>query len=182
MGLFLQTVLVLNGNENAVKATLEQVEKDSDIDLAASECQYQSLPKGTSVLLNENCTGYGELAQTLSDKLARPVLLLYIYDEDFWGYFFYENGRELDCFQTMPDYFEENSEEDNLHAGGNSRLIAEYFGVEEAEINKYFRVWTEELLDDYEAKAYEDDAFGQCDCWQMVDFMRKLGFPYGFPL
>lgn len=27
-------------------------------------------------------------------------------------------------------------------------------------------------------KAYPDDEFGMGDCWQMADFMRKLGLPY----
>ena len=29
-------------------------------------------------------------------------------------------------------------------------------------------------------KAYEGDEFTLGDCWQMADFMRKLGYPYEF--
>lgn len=180
MGLFLQIVLVLDENEAAVKAVLEQIEKEDSMDVIASECRFQSRPKGTAVLLNEHCTGYEDLAQTLSERLTRPVLLLYIYDEDFWGYYFHVNGRALDCFQTIPDYFSDGSEEEALDAVGNSGLIAKVFGIEEAEIEKYITVRTEEQMEDLEGKAYEGDEFGQGDCWQMADFMRKLGFPYEF--
>ena len=180
MGLFLQTALVLNKNEAGIKAALERIEKDASLDVVASECKFQSRQKGTAVLLNENCLGYEELAETLSDELVRPVLLLYIYDEDFWGYYFHVNGRALDCFQTIPDYFSDGSEEEALDAVGNSGLIAKVFGIEEAEIEKYITVRTEEQMEDLEGKAYEGDEFGQGDCWQMADFMRKLGFPYEF--
>ena len=104
-------------------------------------------------MLNENCLGYEELAETLSDELVRPVLLLYIYDEDFWGYYFYENGKSLDCFQTVPDYFSDGSEEEALAAVGNSGLIAKYFGIEESEIEKYLAARTEEQLEFSEGKA-----------------------------
>lgn len=180
MGLFLQTVLVLNKNETGVKAALERIEKVASLDVVASECKFQSRQKGTAVLMNENCMGYEELAQTLSEELVSPVLLLYIYDEDLWGYFFYENGRVLDCFQTVPDYFSDDSEEEALAAEGNSGLIAKYFGIEESEIEKYLAARTEEQLEFSKGKAYEDDEFEQDDCWQMADFMRKLGFPYEF--
>ncbi len=180
MGLFLQTALVLNKNEAGIKAALERIEKDASLDVVASECKFQSRQKGTAVLLNENCMGYEELAETLSDELVRPVLLLYIYDEDFWGYYFYENGKSLDCFQTVPDYFSDGSEEEALAAVGNSGLIAKYFGIEESEIEKYLAARTEEQLEFSAGKAYEDDEFEQDDCWQMADFMRKLGFPYEF--
>lgn len=178
MGLFLQAVVALHAGEGAVRAALAEMEKNGDMGLVASECQCRESRKGTAVLCNEACAGYGDLAKGLSEALEQPVLLLYIYDEDFWGYFFYEGGRELDCFQPIPDYFEEVPEEERGRMLGNSGLVSEYFGVEEAEIEGYLTEWTEEKLECYEEKAYADDEFGQCDCWQMADFMRRLGFPY----
>lgn len=47
-------------------------------------------------------------------------------------------------------------------------------------IKRYLVFWTEEMLNNYEKKAYEDDEFGQCDSWQMADFMRKLGYPFEY--
>lgn len=59
---------------------------------------------------------------------------------------------------------------------GNAEIIAKYFDVEAASIEKYLVHWSEDMMD---KKAYEDDEFGYED-WQMVDFMRKLGYPYEF--
>ena len=47
-------------------------------------------------------------------------------------------------------------------------------------MERYIRFWTEDMMEQYEQPAYPGDEFGQCDCWQMADFMRKLGFPYTF--
>ena len=38
-----------------------------------------------------------------------------------------------------------------------------------------FMAW--DLEEDDPGKAYEDDEFASGDCWQLVDFMRKLGLP-----
>ena len=104
---------------------------------------------------------------------------LYLYDDDFWGYFCCENGELLDEFNPMPDYFEEASEEERQRVAGNSALIAERFQVPEAEVAGYLKAWPEDILDaDETEKAYESDEFSQGDCWQMADFMAKLGYPY----
>lgn len=182
MGLFMETAIIQNGEENIVKAALERIEDTkSSFALSASECQYQKYDKGVLILFNEGCNGYDELAKELSEEINSPVLLLYIYDDDFWGYYFYENGKEIDCFYPMPDYFDEGVTQERLNYLLDKKVIVEYFGVEEKEIENYLVLWSEDLEEQVyisDIKAYEDDEFGQCDCWQMADFMRKLGYPY----
>lgn len=181
MGMFLQNVIMLDCDEATAKAAIKKAEQISDssmLELVPEECQFQQFPKGTSILLNDRCCGYEPLAQTLSEAAMKPVMLLYIYDDDFWGYCFYDKGELLDTFTPMPDYFEDASEEDRREIAGKSSLIASYFQIKEEEIQNYLVSWTEDIMEDFEAKAYEDDECGQCDCWQMIDFMRKLGFPY----
>lgn len=178
MGLFLQTVIIPNCKESVAQAALERVEQNSDFDLVSADCLYRENANGITILLNERCYGYEELAASVSKEVAQPVLLLYIYDEDYWGYYLYAEGEELDCFNPMPDYFEEVSEQERKRVAGNSAVLAKYFDVNEALIKDYLVLWTEERMEDYESKAYEDDEFKQCHCWQMADFMKKLGYPY----
>ena len=140
MGLFLQTVILPNCKESLIKTAVEQVEERTNIGLIAADCLYKELNDGVNILLNRHCFGYEELAKELSLCITQPVLLLYIYDDDFWGYFFYENGNELDRFNPMPDYFEDVSEEERESFSGNSKIISKYFNVNEEDIKNYLNI------------------------------------------
>ena len=146
--------------------------------LEPAQCRYAVHGTGVSVLLNDDCVGFEGLAETVSVQLGKPVMLLYIYDGDFWGYFLCENGSVLDAFNPMPDYFEEVPEEQKESMRVNAALIADRFHVDPAAIEKYLVFWTEEDLEEWDEKVYEDDEFGRGEDWQMADFMRRLGYPY----
>lgn len=191
MGLFLQTAILPECGEtqarNAVEAVakklggLDKGEKNKYefMNLIPEECQYKEQGGGTSILFNEECGGFEDLAEAISKETQKPILLLYIYDGDFWGYSLYDNGVEIDRFNPMPDYFEEASEAQMEKEKGNAEIIAKYFHVEKADIEKYLIFWTDELLESEDGqKAYEDDEFSIGEDWQMADFMRKLGYPY----
>lgn len=193
MGLFLQTAIIPDCSEtevrNAVAAVAEQYSQELEaphtdelkydiIDLIPKECKYQSAQNGISILFNEDCIGYDSLAGALSEELDKAVLLLYIYDGDYWGYFLYDKGLEIDQFVPIPDYFEKATEKELQQKKGNTGIIAKYFHVDKASIEKYIVFWTNSMRRSYSEKAYADDEFGQCEDWQMADFMRKLGYPY----
>lgn len=92
MGLFLQTAIIPNGEAREVRKAAENVAEYVEL-LDPAQCGYRESEQGVTVLFNESCCGYEELAKELSEELTSPVLLLYIYDEDFWGYYFYEGER-----------------------------------------------------------------------------------------
>lgn len=178
MGLFLQTAIILNCDESTAKTAVEKAEKIPGIGLMAPACQYKEFKHGVNIQFNEECDGFETLAKELSREVNQPVMLLYIHDEDYWGYDFYDNGKAVDSFNPMPDLYEEVSEQERERLAGKSAVIANYFQVDEAKIKNYLVAWTEDILENTTAKAYEDDEFEQCNCWQMADFMRKLGYPY----
>ena len=80
--------------------------EDSQMWIQPDECRWHLFDKGPAALLNDGCCGYEDLAKRLSSPLPSPVMVLYIYDDDYWGYFLYQNGMELDRFASLPDYFE----------------------------------------------------------------------------
>jgi len=176
MGLFLQTAILPHCGEEKARLAVEALaQADQDLCLEASGCRFFPCDKGVQILFNENCCGYDALAKGLSEKTGLAVMLLYIYDEDFWGYFFYENGTELDRFTPMPDYF--GNAPDGPDASGNCALIASRFEIPEETAAAYLFPWTDEDMEG-ERKAFDDDEFCVGDCWQMADFMSKLGWPY----
>lgn len=141
MGLFLQAAVMPGCTEAEVRAivntvaekytcTFDELEKGSgedDIiisDLIPDECQYAESADGVSILFNEDCIGYDSLAKVISKESGKTVLLLYIYDGDYWGYMLYERGEVIDQFNPMPDYFEEVSEEEIQKSKGNAESIA----------------------------------------------------------
>ena len=179
MGLFLSALIVQNASEEDVKKSLEKAGNDyPDWYLVSEECQYQKCGSGVKVLLSDMCCGYEDIPKEISEKLMCPVLLCYIYDGDYWGYFFYENGKELDVFKPIPDYFEDISMEQRKHLAGNSEIISKYFNIDNAKIKNYLQEWTEDILEAEEKRAYEDDEFCIGEDWQMADFMKAIRYSY----
>ena len=179
MGLFLQTAIVKDGDMGSIQSCLSEIAREyPDMNLNAQECVYHPYDRGVGILFNDHAAGFDPLAEALCAKLNATVLMLYIYDDDFWGYFLCENGREIDRFSPLPDYFDEDEEAVARYAGTPGQ-IARCFDVAEEEISRYIVRWSEDILDsDACETAYEDDESTYGDCWQMADFMRKLGFPF----
>lgn len=183
MGLFLQTAVIPDCTETMAREALERVARrqpsnECDMELHPDACRFAVHGTGVSILFEEDFAGFEDIAGTLSTETGRPVLLLYIYDGDFWGYFLCDKGEVVDAFSPMPDYFDEISEEMQEQMKGNAALIAQYFHVEVSSIDRYLIFWTEDVFEEEEKKAYEDDEFVIGEDWQMADFMRKLGYPY----
>lgn len=178
MGLFLQTLIVPDKEQQQVaQAVAAAARLHPGFELDPSKCQYRQGEKGTQVLCS--CNGYDSLAREISQQVQGPAMLLYIYDEDFWGYYLYDAGQQVDQFCPMPDYFEEVTPQQAEKMAGSSEVLSRYFGVQPKAVERYLQTWTDELMEQG-GKAYHKDEFDRCDCWQMADFMERLGFPYAF--
>ena len=175
MGLFLQTAIIPGCGEIMARDVLERLAPQKDWNLNVSECRFAANDRGVQIFFNDWCSGYEDMAECLSKETGRDVLLPYIYDGDFWGYFFCEDGMLADQFMPIPDYFDEENPVPD--ASGNAALIAERFHVPEESVAPYLTSWALDDLDGAE-KAFEGDEFPYGDCWQMVDFMARLGWPW----
>lgn len=172
MGLFLYTLLFPGGKEEACRAALERKAENPDRNIQPENCQWHTYPKGPAVQLNDGAMGF-DYAEPLSKRVNCPVLLAYIYDDDFWGYELWWKGKELDQFASLPDYFDQG---EPPNKPGDAELLARLFGVEPERIARYLTPWPpEEPVDEY---AYEGDVSAIGDSWQMADFLGALGFDY----
>lgn len=172
MGLFLQITLFPKGEAAKCQKALQQCSGDPQLSVQTDACCWSQYPKGTAVLLNPDCCDYETLAEKLSCLLDSPVMVLYIYDEDFWGYYLWKNGTEVDEFASLSDYFREGEPPDKP---GNLQKVSQSFEVEPESIEHYLIPWSEERTGSY---AYKTDEAAIGDCWQMADFMKALGFEY----
>jgi hypothetical protein len=131
-----------------------------------------------TALYPDDFLGWDEASSFLSVSLGAPVLSLHIHDGDLWMYVLFVNGDEVDHFNPIPDYWsEEPSPEERSLWMGDAGVVAEVWkGVDAPSIEKYLVTW--DLDEDESGKAYESDRFPFNDCWQLADFMQKLGLSY----
>lgn len=177
MGIFLHTVLFPGGDELKCRTALQRAAQEPDFSLHLDGCRWHLFDKGPAALLNDGCCGYEDLAKRLSSPLPSPVMVLYIYDDDYWGYFLYQNGMELDRFASLPDYFEPGSPPDRP---GNAPLLARIFSAAPGDIEPYLLPWPQAAAasDEEDVYACEGDFYAVNDSWQMTDFMEALGFDF----
>lgn len=109
VGVFLQVALFPGCDETAARAAVEAMGKAGFV-IDFPKCRYAQSFEGTQVLIEGDELGFAPLAKALS-AAVNPVMLLYIYDGDFWGYDFY-GGHEEDHFSALSDYFEPITQEE----------------------------------------------------------------------
>lgn len=135
----------------------------NEFEIELEACTVVECEAGNVIRLNDFCLAYDGLAKALSEKLEGPVLVCDIYDDDYWDYFLYKEGRELDRFMTVPDCFEEIPAEEWACWRGNAALLAQEFGCPEEAVSDYLRFW-------------RDDEENGWDAWEVVDFLEVAGF------
>ncbi|MDE6363579.1 MAG: hypothetical protein K2L86_04830 [Lachnospiraceae bacterium] len=162
MGVFWHAAVLKKQNRVDVQEVLGQLAVgENEFGLELDECIVHECEAGILIGVNDFCLAFEGLAKALSEKLDGPVLVCDIYDDDFWDYFLYKEGRELDKFMTVPDCLEEIAEEEWDHWRGNAALLSQEFGCSEEAVSEYLRFWGEE------------DGW---DAWEVVDFLAALGF------
>ncbi len=180
MGVFLQTALFPGCEESAARAAVETAAKNPAFQIDLKTCRYAQNFEGTQVLMEGDCLGFATLAKTLADLSENPVMLLYIYDGDFWGYDFY-GGKEEDHFRTRPDAFGPVSPREKQRLSGNPAALSGWLPTWDTEMmGRYLVHWSDLDEEAMEETACPGDQFPYGDCWQMTDFMARLGFPWAF--
>ncbi len=131
---------------------------------------------GVTAVFGETFSKSDHASEFLSKYLKAPVFSFHMYDDDFWMYLLYREGKLISKFHPKPRYFDEN--EDVEPWRGDAQIVAEVVpGVTVASIEKYFVFCTQE---NGQEKAYPSDQYPRWDFWQIIDFMDKLGLAYPF--
>lgn len=180
MGAFLQVALFPGCDETSARAAVKAAEK-AGASIAPERCRYAQSYEGTQVLMEGDTLGFAPLAKALSDAAVNSVMLLYIYDGDFWGYDFY-GGREEAHFSTLPDYFGPVAQEEKARLSGNPAALTGWFPIQNIHAVKCYLVHWSDLEEELDGEQFAllGDQFPYGDCWQMTDFAARLGFPWPF--
>jgi hypothetical protein len=131
-----------------------------------------------TVIYPEDFLDWDQASEHLSATLSKPVFSFHIHDGDLWMYILFHEGQPVDHFNPVPAYWEENLPQEDLDLWkGNAKLVSQLVPSAAAEaIAKYLITW--DLEAETTPKAYPEDEFPVCDCWQVSDFMKKLGLDY----
>lgn len=172
MGLFLQMAAVA-ATGDAVAGSIKRVAAEP----VNSEIIAHQGDKAL-VIFNEYAEGISEICRKVSSDLRAPVFYLHIHDEDLWMHEFFVNGALADQFNTMPDYWGEISQEEKARWRGNAEVIGQLWPSVTADSIRRYLVNHSDGVIAKDAKAYPSDCCQYWDCWQITDFMEKLGVPY----
>ena len=90
----------------------------------------------------------------------------------------FDRGNQVAQFNPLPEYWDDNiSDEDRAFWAGDAAAVAARIpGLAPRAIEPYFRHW--DFEEEEPGKAFAEDRFGYHDCWQLCDFMGKVGLKY----
>jgi hypothetical protein len=186
MGLFLAMSGVANSSRAAVEDVLQAYVTERGgtleaVDASADPTEALLIAESAShvtVLYPGEFVQWDDASQFLSRTLGTTVVSLHIHDEDLWMYVLFSKGAQVDQFNPIPDYWQRKMPKSEKQLWtGNADVVAQHWpDVSPESIRNYLFVWDLNVAES--DNAYDDDQFPYNDCWQVTDFMRRLGLVY----
>jgi hypothetical protein len=186
MGLFLAMSGVVGAKKEAVESALRSF--TSARKGSFSHATRSTEEPNTLVLLEDDskCSvlypwgflEWDEASRHLSSELGAPVFSFHIHDEDLWMFVLFDKGEPVAQFNPLPEYWDDSiSDEERSSWSGDAATIAAHVqGTTVSAIRPYLRHW--DLDEGDPGKAFPDDQFHFHDCWQMCDFLKRVGLTY----
>ena len=130
------------------------------------------------------------LSADLSHLLGAPTFLFHLHEGDTWLYWFYVNGKEIDHYDSLPEYWESDTPAEEVESSGQPRVVAGALGLDPQTISPYLKRElgdAPEISDEYDevnlamemldtdARVHPDDKYDVWDARVMFDFMRRVG-------
>ena len=93
-------------------------------------------------------------------------------------YVLFSKGEPVDQFNPIPNYWRRKMPtSDKQLWSGNAAVVAQHWpDLLPESIREYLVEW--DLNEGDSDNAYADDQFPYNECWQMTDFMHRLGLVY----
>lgn len=163
---------------NYAKTVNGGVQKEENINSDNDNCCIIEEANGnTTVFYPDGYIEWDDSSEFISKELNASVFSFHIHDGDLWMYLLYNNGKVVDQFNPIPDYWDANLSEEEIESWkGNAGILTKHVHyIRPGEVEKYLVRW--DLEEEENSKAYPTDEFAKEE-WQLVDFMSKLKLPY----
>lgn len=186
MGLFLAMSCVVGRDRAAVEECLASYVRGrrGKFETTTSEMSHDQVarlvqsPVGTTFVYPSNFCEWDEVSAFLSKEPSASVFSFHIHDGDLWMFRLSSDGVEAAKFNPIPEYWEQLSDNERKGWLPSPKKITRHLpGVTPEAIAPYLREWPADGRLDRQ-KAHPDDEFEYGVDWQVVDFMRRLGFAY----
>ena len=186
MGNFLALSGVIGKTQNEVFTSLTNyansvgggIQQDNTLNSDNDNCCITDEANGnTTIFYPDGYLEWDDSSEFISRELNATVFSLHIHDGDLWMYLLYNNGKVVDQFNPVPDYWDENITNEEIESWkGNASIVVNYVSyIKSKDIERYLVRW--DLNEEESTKAYPTDEFTKEE-WQLVDFMTKLKLPY----
>jgi hypothetical protein len=182
MGLFLACSSIIGRTKDEVAGCLADYANSVHNGLQPGDnmqegCAIAEENGNTTVFYPDSYLKWDDSSEFISKKLKATVFSFHIHDGDLWMYILYHNGKIIDKFNPIPDYWDDSLSDEEIDSWrGSAQTIADCIpSIKTSDIDRYLVRW--DLEEDDIPKAYPTDEFAQED-WQLVDFMKKLKLPY----
>jgi hypothetical protein len=185
MGMFLSLSGVIGKSHTEVKNSLTKFAKSVGGGLLEETlstdnyncCIIDEYDNNTIIIYPNGYIEWDKSSEFISKDLKTTVFSCHIHDGDLWMYVLYNNGKVVDMFNPIPDYWDEDMSDKEIKSwAGSAKIVAQYLSnIKPKDIERYLVRW--DLDEENSEKAYENDEFSKED-WQLLDFMRKIGLTY----
>lgn len=190
MGHFFATTAFKSSDESSIADAIVQYSKQYDVKARILDKVKQPNEKthgiifpptnGWCVVIWPNYFNIHDvpLANFISESLKILVSTVNVYDGDYWCHYLFENGKKIDNYCSIPDYWAENETEAQeliSRKNGTPELVAECIGINKEKIEGYFQPLIEEK--EY-GKVHLNDRSNLDDFWVFTDFWSQLGIKY----
>lgn len=186
MGLFLAISSIVGAQTSEVQACVADyvagrggtLERGADGLSEDQEARLLESSGGVTFVYPDGFCEWDDVSAKLSADLGKPTFSFHIHDGDLWMFILFVDGREAAQFNPIPDYWGDLGADERAIWLPSADAVARYVpGARAQELAPYLVEWPDEGLP---GKAHPDDEFEYID-WQVVDFMRRLGFAYPEP-
>lgn len=81
----------------------------------------------TTIFYPDGYLEWDDSSEFISRELNATVFSLHIHDGDLWMYLLYNNGKVVDQFNPVPDYWDENITDEEIESWkGNASIVTNY--------------------------------------------------------
>ena len=186
MGLFLAMSGVAKSNRAAVAEALRAYAAEKggaleSVDTFADPSDALLIAESGShatVMYPGEFVQWDDASRYLSKSLDTTVFSLHIHDEELWMYILFSKGEQVDQFNPIPHYWQRRMpKSDKQLWSGDAAVVARHWpDLAPESIRDYLFEWDQDEEDS--DHAYAGDRFTYNDCWQVTDFMGRLGLVY----
>lgn len=186
MGLFLAMSSVVGATRAEVESCVAAyvASRNGLLEVASSELSEDQEARlletqaGVTFVYPDGFSEWDQLSAQLSVEVGKPVFSFHIHDGDLWMFVLFVDGEETVKFNPIPDYWEELEPEERATWLPSPDAVTQHVpGAKSERLAPYLVEWP---VDGLPGKAHPEDEFEFID-WQVVDFMRELGFRYPEP-